>query len=532
MHLTRRNVLKNSAFLAALGSIPNAAQAVIRHNLAEPILPDARDPRVKQICAAAITAAKDAGASYADIRVSHMYLRKIGGIPPETEIMSVGVRALVDGFWGFASSPVWSTDEGARLGRAAVRQAKSSNIAGPREMTLAPNDNVTSGEWIMPIKDDPFQLNFNEVFDFLGSLMPVMNRWPGVLPSSPVAEFRRLDKFFASTLNQEFFQRSYLTSANIGFRYQSDGRVTGASIDSLTPAGRGFEYIRDQDIRAELRKLYEEAKEDLKLPFKPVDVGRYPVVVDRSTAANLMNATIGPATELDRILGFVANSNGTSFINDPVEMIGTLKIASPQVTIVADRSTEGGASTVKWDDEGVQPQTVTLIDKGILTGVQTDRDRAGWLNTNLAGKYSLTQSSGSLSSDIAQTPPNIFSGNIRLMPGDDSITEKSMIEEMEDGIFIKRGSVVSDFQLSSGVMSGSAFEVKKGKKTAMLAALGVLFRTSELWSTVTKVGGNASQRMYGFSSMKTNYYASSTSSVTASPVLFKEGTVIDVTRKA
>lgn len=532
MDFTRRNILKNSAFITAFGAIPNVAHAAVRHNLLEPVLMDARDPRVKAICAAAIAAASEAGASYADIRVSHMYLRKVGGLPPETEIMSVGVRALVDGFWGFASSPVWSTDEGARLGRAAVRQAKSGNISGPREINIAPHESVTSGEWIMPVQDDPFQLNMNEIHDFLDSLRPFMTRWPGVSPMSSYAEFRRLDKFFASTLNQEFFQRTYLTSANISFRYEADGKMTVASIDSLTPAGRGFEHIREQDVRGELKRLYEQAKEDLKLPFKPVDVGRYQILIDRSTAAGFMHATLGPATEMDRILGFEANATGTSFINDPIEMIGSLKIASPEVTIIADRSTEGGASTVRWDDEGVQPQAVTLIDKGILTGVQTDRERSGWLNTNLGGRYKPTQSSGSMTCEIAQAPPNIFSGNLSLLPGEDRNTEESMMSEVEDGIFIRGGSVVADFQLSSGILSGSAFEVKKGKRTAMLVSLGVLFKTSELWSTAVKVGGKSSQRTYGFAAAKTNYHASTTASVTASPVLFKEGTVIDTTRKA
>ncbi len=533
MRLTRRNILKDGAFIAALSAVPNAAHAVIRHGLSEPILLDARDPRIKSICAAAISAARDAGASYADIRLSHMYNRKIGGLPPETEIMSVGIRTLVDGYWGFASSPIWSVDEGARLGHAAVRQARANNIAGPREMNMAPLENIKSGEWIMPIKDDPFQLNFSEVIDFLNSLSTVVARWPGVQPLPPAAEFRRLDKFFASSLNQEFFQRTYLTSADIGFRYiSSDGKQTSIALDSLTPAGRGFEYIREQDLRAELRRRYEEAREDLKLPFKPVDVGRYPTLLDRNTTAQLLRLTFGPATELDRILGYEANSSGTSFINDPMEMLGSLKVASPEVTIIADRSMEGGAGTVKWDDEGVEPQEVTLIDKGILKEVQTDRERAAWLNQNMGDKYRLSQSSGNMASDIAQTPPNIFSGNLTLLPGDNSITEKAMIEDMEDGIFVKRGGVNVDFQLSSGIISGNAFEVKKGKCTAMLFSLGVLFRTSELWNTVTRVGGKDSQRMFGSASYKTNYFATTTTSVTASPVLFKEGTVIDVTRKA
>lgn len=533
MSIKRRNFIKQGAVIAAATAVPSVAQGLIHHNLSEPVLLDARDPKVKEICRAVISSAKEAGASYADVRLSHMYSRKIGGIPPESETMNVGARALVDGYWGFAASPIWSIDEGVRLGRAAVRQAKANNIDGPREVDIAPLENVQSGEWIMPIQDDPFELNIHEVGDFLSSLLIVMSRLPGVNPQAPGAEFRRLDKFYASSLDQEFFQRTYLTSASVVFQYvNKEGRIAGVSLDSLTPAGKGFEYIREGDIREEIRKLYEEVKEDLELPYKPVDVGRYPVLLERSTVGDLLHKTLGPATELDRILGYEANSSGTSFINDPAEMIGSLKVASPQVTVTSDRSMSGGAGTVKWDDEGVMPRNLTLIDKGILKEVQTDRERAGWLNKNLGGKYHIAQSSGNLLSDIAQIPPNIFTGNLAITPGDDRVTEKSMMEEMEDGIFIKKGTANVDFQLSSGTITGWAFEVKKGKRTAMLNATGLLFRTSELWNTVTRVGGKSSQRTYGHSAGKTNYHADATTSVTASPVLFKEGTVIDVTRKA
>lgn len=529
---TRRSVLKNGTAIAAFASLPNVSEAVVRHSAAEPLLMDVRDERVKEICAAAISAAREAGASYADIRLSHTYIRKVGGIPPETELMSAGVRALVDGYWGFASSPIWSNDEGARLGRAAIRQAKANNIAGPRELEFAAHENATSGEWIMPVKDDPFELNFYEVEDFLASLTKVMERWPGVSPFPSSAEFKRLDKFFASTLNQEFFQRTYLTSADVGFRYKNDEKQTVAFLDTLTPAGKGFEHIRDQDIARDLHRLYEETREELKLPVKPVDVGRHPVILERRTLAQLLHKTIGPATELDRILGYEANSTGTSFINDPVEMLGSLKIASPQVTITSDRSMSGGAATVRWDDEGVEPQKLTVIEKGILKGVHADRQRAGWLNKNLSGEYGRMGSTGNMVSDMAYVPPNIFFGNIAIEPGSDSTTEQSLLEQMENGIYIKSGNVNVDFQLSSGIISGSAFEVKKGKRTAMLTSLGLLFKTSELWSLVERVGGRSSQRIYGYGTHKTNYLASTTTSIAAVPALFKEGTIIDVTRKA
>jgi predicted Zn-dependent protease len=208
-----------------------------------------------------------------------------------------------------------------------------------------------------------------------------------------------------------------------------------------------------------------------------------------------------------------------------------LEVASPQVTITSDRSQEGGAGSVKWDDEGVLPRRLTLVNKGVLNEVQTDRERAEWLDRNLSGKYPISFSSGNAVSDNAQMPPNIFSGNLTIESGTDEATERSILEEMEDGVYIKRGEVDVDFQLSSGSITGWAFEVKKGKRTALLNGAGILFRTIDLWKAVAKVGSKSSQRTYGYVSSKTSYNAVATASVTSSPVLFKEATVVNIQRR-
>ncbi len=528
----RRSFIQNCASVGFVTTLGTPELLTTQKSQFEPNPLVVNQDKIWEICSASIESAKAAGATYADVRMTYTSSRSMSILSFGSEVMGIGLRVLVDGYWGFASSPIWSVDEAARLGQAAVRQAKACCISGPKHVDIAPVKIIESGQWIMPVNDDPFELNPDEIYDYLNSISVALKHWPGVNTAAASVGFRKTDKYFVSTYDQKVFQRTYLSSANILIVYlDKTGRNGHLSIDSFTPAGKGFDYIRNSGMRNELRAGYEELLEDLSLPVKPLEVGRYPILLDSSTVANLLHKTIGPATELDRILGYEANSTGTSFINDPKQILQSYRVASDKVTVTSDRSVEGSAGTVKWDDDGVAPKDVVLIDRGLLKGVQTDSERSGWLNRNLSG-YHINSSTGSMVTDNAQTPPNIFSGNLTLSPGEDSSSDEALIKEMGDGVYIKHGSVDVDFQLSSGVVSGNVYEVRNGKRIASLQSAGILFNTLDLWKSALRIGGSDLQRTFGLSASKTNYGAQATTSVTSSPVIFREGTVIDLTRKA
>ena len=71
------------------------------------------------------------------------------------------------------------------------------------------------------------------------------------------------------------------------------------------PMGRGYEYILAEDIVGNARKWGEEAS--AKLKAKPVDVGRYDLVLHPSHLWLTIHESIGHPTELDRADGYDAN---------------------------------------------------------------------------------------------------------------------------------------------------------------------------------------------------------------------------------
>jgi TldD protein len=143
----RRDFLKTSAgagaatLLAgsALGAIPRLLSASAAPAPSGKTLDAFQQPaQVKALMMAALNAAKMAGASYADVRCSRqrqnfVFTREqqIQNVV-DTDTIGIGVRALVDGTWGFAATRLLTADAAAAAAREAVAIAKASKVARDR----------------------------------------------------------------------------------------------------------------------------------------------------------------------------------------------------------------------------------------------------------------------------------------------------------------------------------------------------------------------------------------------------------------
>ncbi len=493
-----------------------------------------QDPIIKDIGDAALQVANSAGAVYADARLDHTYEYVVGGRPPEKESMSFGVRVLVDGYWGFASSPIWSKEEAARLARAAIRNARANTVGKARHAELAPLSGVGQelvGHWSTPIIDDPFTMSMEEIDDFFQGIATYAVNSCGVNPNFG-ATFLKQDKLFASTLGQYVTQQLYQATGNFKFSVQHKGAEVVTALDTTTTASAGFEYIRDQPLRDQIKELAEETRADMSLPVVPVDVGRYETVLDANTVTSLLSETIGVATELDRALGYEANAGGTSYIVNPLEMIGTLRIGSPELTVTANRNEVRGAATVQWDDEGVVPREFILVKDGLLNDMQTDREGAGFLEDVYKRQKMTSQSYGCSYAPNSGFVPLTHSANLKIKPGVGNESFESLVGQVDKGIAFKRSGVDMDYQQSSGLLFGQAFNVKNGKRISRIVGTALLFRTPELWNSITAIGGQASSKRIAKNTFKGQPARDASHSVTGVPIVLKEATVIDTLRKA
>ncbi len=529
---SRRSVLKKSALLTPGAILTRNISPLISQTDSEVHI---KVTEKKEIISTAVDSAISAGASYADARLTKNESFYVGdsASPLQQEKMAFGVRALYQGYWGFAAGPVWSQEEAARLGRAAVAQAKANVLGRERITELAPME-ITNGHWETPVKDDPFKIDYYELKDFHTALRNFAVSLKHLKNPLIYFVFTRTNKAFGSSMDQFTTQTLYQSSGTIKFQINDlRGGESIGSVDEVSIAGLGFEYFRDRPLRDYLRKAHEESLNDLELPWMPIDPGRYVTLIDQNGVANLLHQSVGKATQVDRVFGFEANAGGTSYITDPENMLNNFKIGSKAFNVYCDRSEVGSAGRVKWDDEGVQPIKYDLVKDGVLANLQTNREGASWIKEHYDNTKQNLRSFGVASSPSALDVQLTHLSDLYLKPVNSSGSRDNLRESVDKGIEFRGTNISLDFQQISGwTQGGRAYQIKNGKRAARYGTAGILFRTPELWNGLVETGGEESVSYFGLESKKGQPEQTFASGVYVPPALFKDMTIIDVTRKA
>ncbi len=526
MYSTRRSFVKNGAVFATGAALAKLTPQQLAASRLDDVS-EAMNAEWKAIIQHGLDAAKLQGVSYADARITFTRDRRIKAASVEDdEAIHFGIRCLVNGYWGFASSPVVGKSEMTRIAREAVLQAKANTIGNPRVVEFAKAPVVPSGNWTMPVKIDPFDVHPLDGCDLIAGL--------GVYAKNvgskfqPVITLARQDKAFGSTEGSYFTQRVFRCGMRGGLEYERLSRP----LDPCEVAGVGWELFDPMGMRAHIDAMIEEMKEEAGLGWKNVDVGRYPMVLDARSVGGIVSTTVGLATELDRALGYEANGTGTSYLNDPEGMVGTQKIGPPMFSVRGNRNEPGGVATVQWDDDGVVPEPFELIRGGILQRFQTTRESAGWVLSKSADQNSPEQSTGCAYAATGVDAPITRSANLVMTPADSATTLKDLYKDVKKGVMFRALDSGMDFQQLNGFGIGQCYEITNGKVTSRLANAGVLFRAPELWKSLLGIGGPQTSLRGCFESPKGQPAQRAYHSVSAVPALFEDGTIIDYTRKA
>lgn len=508
-------------------------------------VPSIEDPTLKANIQRALDAARSVKADYADIRVTHSFNRDFAFRNVHSvETMGVGVRAMVNGYWGFASGPICDADELVRLAKAATTLAHSASTAygRPNEVQLVDRPVVRDGHWTTPIKIDPFTIHPSYYSDHLGrAISNYVTTRPNGLRTDFNVGFTRVEKAVGATDGTYFTQRLYTSGGNLSVVIFWLGRQIRGSSDIFPMTGAGYELFDEVALRAEVDRVVEAIRFEASLPGLPVDVGRFDTVFAAHETANLISTTIAAPAQLDRALGFEANAAGTSFLDDPDQMIGSYRLASPLISVTGDRTMPGGIGTVAWDDDGVVPAVVPIVTNGVLTNYLTSRDVAGVARTALPVYGKTLTSNGCAQSPSAIEAPLVHTPNLTLQPSDSQKTFSMLCEDMGNGIAIGGGVIGGtahpdmDQQLLNGYISGDIarlYAIKNGKISGTIQGAAILFRTPEFWKSVKAIGGAASAQRFAVQSTKGQPGQTTHHTVSAVPVLVEKLTYIDAKRKA
>src|SRR3954468_10150850 len=128
---------------------------------------------IRELLAAAIEAARSAGASFSDARIGRY--RQNFVVTREKQIINVvdtdsigiGIRALVNGAWGFAASQNLTMDGVAAAAREAAAIAKANAIPGAAPVVLAPAEAYPNATWKSAYTIDPFAIPVEQKADLL-----------------------------------------------------------------------------------------------------------------------------------------------------------------------------------------------------------------------------------------------------------------------------------------------------------------------------------------------------------------------------
>jgi TldD protein len=509
---TRRRFLHTGSLAIAAANVP-----LHRVRAATPKGPPPDVPEIKALADAALDAAHAAGAIYAEVHVrvaqreswDRVFRLQLIDSPGCALHVAFGVRALVQGYWGYEGyDGVATRDVAVRMGRAAVMQAKTAATGKARTVELASTPVVT-GTWTMPVAIDPFTVSYEEKYDTLAAMNDFAMRMRGVLDSQAVLEhstnlitdidFSKEERTFVSSSGSFVTQTNYCTACDFRIRVDSDWRTelsVGRSTGLLSMAGAGWEYVRDAGYRDRVQQMIEEALR-ARRP-KPVDVGRYDIVFDAQATAGILNRTIGDGTAIDRAMGTAVSGN-TSFLSDPLAMLGTFEVGSPLLTVSANRSMPGGAATVKWDDEGVEPPPTMLVHEGRLTDYQTTRESASWLASYYQRAGMPVRSNGCAEA-LGSRPPGMRTPNLVMQPGSQELSFDELVKDTQRGLAVLGGSTHTDFQALNGYGQGAlVYEINNGKLGASVAGALYQYRTPEFWRSLVALGGPQSAHPFGFS---------------------------------
>jgi TldD protein len=441
----------------------------------------------------AVDTATGSGAAYADVRVIEHHAESLtvknGSLAASSSERSAGfgVRALVDGAWGFASSQDLDLGEAERVAQRAVAIARASGLAGGSPVVLDDTP-PQSGSWATPHVEDPFAVSLDEKLRILFDADAAMARAPGISLRETTMEATRDWKRFGSSEGTRVEQQ--LLSCGAGMvatavnEHESQERSFPKSLGGQI-VGAGFEAIRDMDLPANGQRIAEEAVALLDAPQCPS--GEMDVILEASQVAIQVHESCGHPTELDRVLGMEASFAGTSFLT--TDRLDQLQYGSPIVNIDADATAPGGLGTFGWDDEGVPAQNVPLVSAGRFVGYLTSRETAP-----VIGRRSM----GSSRSATWRNLPLIRMTNVSLRPGDAGTLE-DLIADTDDGLLLgtNRSWSIDERRLNFQFGTQIGWIIKNGKRAGIVRNPTYTGITPRFWGSCDAICGPTEWRQWG-----------------------------------
>lgn len=434
------------------------------------------------------------GAYYTDIRIISLETENIMVRNGRISLMDrrvaqgFGVRVLANGAWGFASSSQVTPPEITRISALAVEIAQASARLKKEEVTLT-NEPVYQDKWQTPYLIDPFQVPMSEKLGLLFQIDTILRKSPKIKVALTSMDFSREHQYLA-TSEGGFIEQCLLTGGAV---YSATAVDKGESQTRSYPASfrgqymsLGYELINSLHLVENAERIREEAL--LLLKAKPCPSGKLDLILEGSQLALQINESCGHLTELDRVFGTEESYAGRSFLT-PEKYKSGYKYGSPLANLVADGTVPGGLATIGYDDDAVRAQRWYLVQNGIFTGYQTNRE--------FALKVGDKQSLGCNRADGFNRIPMIRNNNISLLPGEWELAD--LIKDTKEGIYMETNRSWSIDQMRLNFQFGCeiGWLIKNGKKTVPVKNPTYQGITPEFWASCDAICNDKYWTLWG-----------------------------------
>jgi TldD protein len=424
---------------------------------------------LKDILAKTVDYGKSLGAEYVEVRAQKLFKTllttkdgTVEGAKEGTE-SGAGVRALVDGAWGFVSLGKLDSKLLSDAVYEAVMLAKSISVHIKSPIVLAAVKTVED-KVVAKSKKNPQDVSMEQK---IGDILAMDKAALDLDSRIKSCTISYLDvtgtSYFVNSegtcIEQDkmYVWSRILASARDGAIFASAREETGS-----TAGYEMFDLESPEKIGETVGKRVVE-----QLKAKTPKGGSFPAVIGPNVVGVFIHEAMGHLAEADLTL-----SGSILF-----DKLGK-RIASDKVTIFDDGTVKGAFGSFKYDDEGVRTQKTCLIKNGILVGLMNDRETAKKLDM---------KPSGNARAEDFRVEPIIRMRNTYLVAGDSNFEE--LIEGVDFGYYLKSfrgGQANLDGTFQVGIQE--AYKIVKGKIGDPVRSASISGNTLETLLRVEAVG--------------------------------------------
>ena len=447
----------------------------------------------RHLCEAALEAATSAGADYAEVRLvsrrREMNDYRNGSIElsNDTRDVGVGIRAFVNGRWGYGGTNLLHSQSVVDASMAAVEGARVSGGPGA-DVTPFEIPAAVRAQYETPMGRDPFEVSSREKANLMSEAHNVMLSKEGVKMARGGFVAHRQETTFLASNGSDAHQRITLSGGGISAIASANGDVQVRSYPKSFEGNvlqGGFDLVEGMDLVGHAGRIAEEAV--ALTGAEPTPSAVKTIILDGSQLYLQIHESVGHPTELDRVLGGEISLAGGSFLRP--ESRDAFRYGSEHVSLTADSTTPLGPGTYAFDDEGTPATRSPIIDRGQFVGFLCGRESAGRIGCKGAAASR---------SESWSRPPIDRMVNVNLEPGQGST--EALISGVEDGLLLaaNKSWSIDDLRLNFQFSCEIAYEIKAGKLTGKIFKNPIYYGVSpQFWASCSGIAGPEDWQMWG-----------------------------------